>query len=85
MREMIEHYVDPAPGGFGIARARLRDSGTSVAAIIADLDAEDGDFQQVAQDFSTMIEAILAAVYFYWQRKDVIDAEVTVRRSGFTG
>jgi uncharacterized protein (DUF433 family) len=82
--KLIEEHIETSPHGFGVASACLKEYGTSVAAIIADLEAEQGDINQGAADFRVPVEAILAAVFFYWRHKDVIDAEITVRRSGFT-
>ncbi|MEX2425956.1 MAG: hypothetical protein WD401_04245 [Thermomicrobiaceae bacterium] len=80
---LIDHWIDPDPRGFGVPDACLKRTGTSVAAIIADLEAEDGDVLQAAEDFSAANDEILAAVFFYWRHKEIIDAEITLRRSGF--
>ena len=80
---IIAKHIDPHPHGFGPARARLHGPGVSVAALIANLEALNGDVQKTAADFNATVEEVLAAIYFYWKNQTVIDAEITVRRSGF--
>lgn len=80
---LIERWIDPDPRDYGVSDARLKRTGTSVAAIISDLEAENGDVGQAAQDFVATHDEILAAVFFYWRHKEIIDAEIALRRSGF--
>jgi hypothetical protein len=71
---LIERHIDPEPEGFSIARARLRNAGASVAAVIADLEALNGDVEKTAEDFDACTVEILAAVFFFWQHLEIIPA-----------
>jgi uncharacterized protein (DUF433 family) len=83
VRELIEQHIDTESLGTGIARARVRGTGTTVATVIQELEAVAGDVQAAAKDYDLTVEQVLAAVFFYWEHQNVIDAEITVRRSYF--
>lgn len=72
--ELIERYVDASP--FGRADARLRDYGVHVWAIVGQLRAANGNMDEVAQDYRVPCEAIEAALAYYRQNKDYIDARL---------
>lgn len=83
VRELIERHVDTESLGAGIARARIRGTGTTVAAVIMNLEAVAGDLKKAADDYDLTVEQVLGAVFFYWEHQDVIDAEITLRNSWF--
>ena len=82
-RELIQRYVETQPIGTGIARARIRGTGTTVAAIIMVLQAEGGNVERAAWQYNLSVKQVLAAVFYYWEHQEVIDAEITVRDSWF--
>ena len=83
IRELIDRHVESDSFNTGIARARVRNTGVTVATLIQELDAVGGDIQAAADDYDLSPEQVLAAVFFYWDNQTVIDAEITVRNSWF--
>lgn len=80
---LIALHIDRQSGGTGPSRAKLRNTGTSVAAVIDHLGAVDGDIEQTAEAFELNPIQVLAAIFFYWAHQEIIDAEITVRHSYF--
>lgn len=73
-QELIERYVENSPSG--IADARLRDYGVHVWAIIGQLRVHDGDIKEVMRDYRIPSEAIEAALAYYRENKDYVDARL---------
>ncbi|HUZ02137.1 MAG TPA: hypothetical protein VMU89_17455 [Thermomicrobiaceae bacterium] len=74
--ELVAQCVEPRPHGYGSDRAVLRRRGVSVWVVIADLDATNGDLQQAADDFDLQPDEVLAAVLYYRQVPDLIEARI---------
>ena len=72
--ELIDQYIEPNPYHPGIADARLRGYGVSVRALIAYDEAVHHDVDRVARDYRLPREAVEAALAYYRQHQDVIDA-----------
>jgi uncharacterized protein (DUF433 family) len=77
-RALIARYIDLEwdryPGGR--ADARLRDFGVPIWALIAHLGAPGNDSDQLARDYQLPRSAVEAALAFYRQNKDYIDARI---------
>jgi uncharacterized protein (DUF433 family) len=75
--ELIERYIDPVSVGWGRSRARLRDSGVPVWALIGQLRVEK-DEQKVAEGYDIPLEAMQAALAYYRRNRKYIDAFLTL-------
>jgi uncharacterized protein (DUF433 family) len=76
---LIQKYVEDNPNRPGPVKARLRESGTEVWAIIEYLQkAVGGDHEQTAHDYHLSPEEMRAAYAYYLRHKDVIDARIIV-------
>ncbi|MGH2449074.1 MAG: DUF433 domain-containing protein [Chloroflexota bacterium] len=77
-RELIERYIDLNAHRYpdGRADARLRAYGVPVWALIGQLQALDGDLDQLAQDYELPREAVDAALAYYSCNKEYIDARL---------
>ncbi|HET7037968.1 MAG TPA: hypothetical protein VFI42_20010 [Thermomicrobiaceae bacterium] len=82
---IVARHVEPRPGGLGPDRARLRDSGVSIWLIIADLDATDGDIEQVIHDYDLHASEVIAAIYYYLRNPELIEARVALNEAGYAG
>jgi uncharacterized protein (DUF433 family) len=80
---MIERFIDPRPFGYSPDRAVLWEHGVSVWVVIADLDATEGDRRQVEEDYELSDDDVLAALLYYRQMPDVIEARITLNRAAF--
>lgn len=81
---IVARLIDPRPYGYGPDRAVLRERGVSVWAVIADLDATEGDRRQIAEDYELRDEDVTAALLYYQKVPDVIEARITLNRAAFT-
>lgn len=79
---LIARYIDVNPFGLGPEYARLRDRNISVWFMVANMDALGGDLAEIAEDFEVPVEAALAAVYYYWRHRDLIDARIAAGPTG---
>jgi uncharacterized protein (DUF433 family) len=70
---MLEAMVEPEPGS-GRDKARLKDYGTPVWALIAELQANDWDIAEVARAYRVPETAVRAAIHYYEGNKPFIDA-----------
>lgn len=70
---LVEQHLEPDPHKIGPAEVRLRSTGAPVWAIIGHLPAVAGDVNQVAHDYEVPVEAVIAAIVYYQQHKDIID------------
>ena len=75
--ELITRYIELNPQRPGIDRARLKDYGVSVWALIGYLkQATGGDIARVAADYDVPIEAVEAALAYYQPHPAAIDARI---------
>lgn len=79
-QRLIEQYIDlntdRYPGGR--ADARLREYGVPVWALIGQLRAIGGDLDQLAADYELPREAVEAALAYYDQNRQYIDARIAL-------
>jgi hypothetical protein len=74
--ELIETYIEQDPWELGRDRARVKEYGVSVAAIITALLYAGGDLYVVAEEYELPEDAVRAAVYYYALNKQVVDARL---------
>ncbi len=72
----IRRYVEPNPHRPGPEEARIVGYGVAVWALVGYLQAVDGDLDQVARDYGLPREAVEAALAYYREFKDPIDARI---------
>jgi hypothetical protein len=76
---LIEQYIEENPLRPGPADARLKDAGTAVWALVSYLDrAVGGDVARAAGDYDVPVDAMEAALTYYRQHKQAIDARIAV-------
>lgn len=80
---LLHAHIVPSPDGFGADRAVVQPRGVSVWMVIADLDAQDGDVAQVMENYSLTPPAILAAILYYREYADLIDARIALNEAAF--
>jgi uncharacterized protein (DUF433 family) len=73
-QEMIDRYIDCAP--YGKADARLHGYGVHIWAIIGQLKVARGDIDAVARAYHIPRDAVEAALAYYRQNKEYIDARL---------
>lgn len=78
---LIDRHIQVSKG-MSPAHAWLRDSGIAVWVLIGDLQGS-GNPSEVAEDYDLPIEAVLAAIHYYRDHSDVIDARITLGRAAF--
>ncbi|MGI8689655.1 MAG: DUF433 domain-containing protein [Thermomicrobiales bacterium] len=78
-QELIAKYVVPDPHHPGIAQCCLRESSISVWALVAYYEAVGHDMNRVANDYDVPAEQIRAALAFYAEHTDAIDAYLSSR------
>lgn len=76
--DLIPRYVAENPGRPGPAYARLVDSGVEIWALIAYLQAADGDIARVVADYDLPREAVEAALAYYRLHKKQLDARIVL-------
>jgi uncharacterized protein (DUF433 family) len=77
---LIDRHIERRPGQ-GFADARLKDYGVDVRALVMYYrEAADGDPDVVASAYCLPREAIDAALVYYAQHRDVIDARILLNR-----
>ena len=69
-------YIDARSDSPGLAEARIVTTDIPVWAIIGYLEATGWDVQRTAQDYGTSVEAVSAAISFYEEHREVIDARI---------
>lgn len=72
-QQLLDMHIEPHPHKGDPAEARLRETGAPVWAIIGHLSAVSGDLNQVARDYEVDLDAVIAAVLFYQDHKNLID------------
>ncbi len=80
---LIARHIDPDPYGLGPATACLREHLISVATLVARLREVGGELEDVADDLDIPEECVLAALYFSWRFRSLIDARVSPRQRVF--
>ena len=84
--ELITRYIELNPQRPGIDRARLKDYGVSVWALIGYLkQATGGDIARVAADYDVPIEAVEAALAYYRRHPAAIDARIAATTPAASG
>ena len=73
--ELIARYIEENPHRPGADEVRLIDFGISVWALIGYLHAV-GNVRQVADDYGVPVEAVSAAIAYYEQHQDIINARL---------
>ena len=79
-RDLIARYIVPDPHHPGIAQYQLRESAISVWALVAYYETIGHDLNRVADDYDLPIEQVRAALAFYTEHTDAIDAYLSSRR-----
>ncbi len=74
--QAIAQYIGMAPHRHGVHYATLREEGIPVWALIGHLIGVDWDVRQVAEDYEIPPAAVEAAVLYYRQHKDALDAVI---------
>jgi uncharacterized protein (DUF433 family) len=72
--DLIARYIEPNPNRPGADEARIVGYGVSVWTLVAYLDAVGGDEARVASDYGLPLEAVQAAIAYYSQHREAIDA-----------
>jgi uncharacterized protein (DUF433 family) len=80
-RALIRQYIVPDPHHPGIARYVLGEYGVSVWALVAYYEAVGHDLHRVASDYDVPDEQVRAALAFYTEHADAIDAYLASRRT----
>jgi uncharacterized protein (DUF433 family) len=72
--DVIARWVEPDPNRPGAFDVRIVDYGVHVWALVGYLEAVNGDINRVAKDYDLPIDAVRAALAYYRQHKEIIDA-----------
>lgn len=75
--KLIEQYIEPNPNRPGLGEARVARFGVSVWALVAYLEAVNGDISRVAEDYALPREAVEAALAYYRRHRNLIDARIS--------
>lgn len=78
---LIEQYIERNPHRPRIDDARIKGHGVAVWAIIGRLEAAGGDIVQAAADYDLPPDAVRAAIAYYEQHRDAIDARRAANRT----
>lgn len=81
---LIARWIAPNPYKPGPAEAWIGPYGLSVWRTIAYLELNGWDISDAAPDYEIPPEAIKAAVAYYRQHEDAIDARITINRASFS-
>lgn len=76
MCAMIDKYVEQSPHELGRESARLKEHGISVVALVTALLYHGGDLYAVAEAYEIPDEAVRAAIWYYGNNKQVLDARL---------
>ena len=79
-RDLIARFIAPDPHHPGVAHHQVRDVAVSVWALVAYYDAVGHDLNQVAYDYDITVEQVRAALAFYAEHVDTIDAYLRSRQ-----
>ena len=75
-QELIERWIEQQPHRPDLAEARLVEFGIPVWALVGYLEAVGNDVAQVAADYEVPRDAVEAALAYYRQHHQVIDARI---------
>jgi uncharacterized protein (DUF433 family) len=75
-QELIKRWIEQQPHRPDPAEARLVEFGIPVWALVGYLEAVRNDVAQVADDYEVPCEAVEAALAYYRQHRQVIDARI---------
>ena len=81
VESLIAKHIEENPYYPGPADVRLRDACVPVWALILYWRAAEGDTARVAADYEVPVEAVEAAVAYYWQHQAVIEARLAANRT----
>lgn len=81
-KDLSQHWVQRNPNKLGPAEAWIGAYGVAVWVLINQLQLDNWKAQQVAEDYKLPLAAIEAAIAYYKRHKDIIDARITLDRSG---
>lgn len=75
---LIARYVEPHPARPGEAEARLRERGVAVWAVVGSYQLAEGTdrVRQVADAYELTADAVCAALAYYEQHREAIDARL---------
>lgn len=74
--ELIARYIQENPHRTGPANVRVMPYGVPVWALVGHLDAVHGNLQRVADDYELPTDVVEAALAYYEQHKQAIDARI---------
>lgn len=74
--QVIASYIGADPHRYGVQYATLREEGIPVWALIGHLIGVNWNVRQVADDYEIAPEAVEAAIIYYQQHKDALDAVI---------
>ncbi len=77
---LIERYIELNPRRPRLDEAQIKDFGIAVWAIIGRLEAADGDVVETAADYDLPPDAVRAALAYYGQHREAIDARRAANR-----
>ncbi len=75
--KLIVRHIEPNPNRPGLGEARLAHCGVSVRALVACLEAVNGDIARAAEDYALPREAVQAALAHYRRHQNLIDARIS--------
>ena len=73
-QKLIAEHMVPDSQHPGIGDARVAGYGVHVWALVGHLETVDGDISRVARDYCLPIEVVEAALAYYRQHREIIDA-----------
>jgi len=76
MDQLIGQYIERHPYRSSVADAWLPRYGYSVWILIDALEAEGGDLQHVADGYNIPVDAMQAALAYYFRHKEAIDTRM---------
>ena len=78
---LIARHIDLQTDDRGPAYARLAEYGTPIWALIGLWQAANGDTERVAKAYDASMEAVHAALAYYWRNKAVVDALILLNNA----
>lgn len=79
--QLIAEYIDPDPDRRGVTEAVTREGYVPVWALIGQLEASQGDLDDLASAYGISIDAARAAIAFYGRYRQAILARLLVNNS----
>jgi len=77
---LIERYIELDPRHPRLDEAQIKEYGIAVWAIVGRLEAARGDVEEAAADYDLPPDAVRAALAYYAQHWEAIDARRTANR-----